>query len=85
MSIGSTPWSRASETISRLVDVPMVVAMPPTITAKFMGISMRDGERPARIASPITTGMSTTTTGVSLMNALRIMALDSSASSATCG
>ena len=84
MSMCRTPWSRASDTISRLVEVPIVVAMPPMITAKFMGISMREAELPARIARPITTGISTTTTGVSLMKALSSIAVTSSASSATC-
>jgi len=60
----------------------MVVAMPPMITAKFIGISIRDGDRSARMARPITTGISTTTTGVSLMKALRPIALASSASNA---
>ena len=60
----------------------MVVAMPPMITAKFIGISIRDAECPARIARPITTGISTTTTGVSLTKALSSIALASTASSA---
>ena len=83
MSMGGTPWSLASDTISRLVEVPIVVAMPPMITAKFIGMSIRAGAWPARMASPITTGISTTTTGVSLMKALRIIALASSTSRAT--
>ena len=83
MSMAVTPVSFAIETISRLVEVPIVVAMPPMITAKFIGISIFDGEPPARIASPITTGIRITTTGVSLMNMLRPIATASSANSAT--
>jgi len=74
MSMCGAPKSRASDTMSRLVEVPIVVAMPPMITAKFIGISRRDGEPPARSARPITTGISTTTTGVSFTKALNVIA-----------
>ncbi len=60
----------------------MVVAIPPMITAKFIGISIFDVEPPARSARPITTGIRMTTTGVSLMTMLRPIATASSASMA---
>ena len=62
----------------------MVVTMPPTSTAWFIGISIFEGDPLARIARPITTGIMTTTTGVSLMKALRNMAIARIARSATC-
>ena len=39
----SIPMSAATLTTSRLVDVPMVVAMPPRMLAKPIGISDRRG------------------------------------------
>ena len=60
----------AIDTTSRFVDVPIVVAMPPIRTAKFIGISRRRDESPVSRASATSTGISSTTIGVSLMKPL---------------
>ena len=66
------PMSAATLTTSRLVDVPMVVAMPPMMLAKPIGISVPDGETPERIETPINMGSINTTMGVLLMKALSV-------------
>ena len=66
----SRPWSWAIATTSRLVDVPMVVAIPPTRVASPMGIRMADGANLLRTATPTSMGRSMTTMGVLLRNAL---------------
>ncbi len=67
----SMPMSAATLTTSRLVDVPMVVAMPPRMLANPMGISVPVGETPARMPMPTRMGNISTTIGVLLMKALR--------------
>ena len=67
----SIPISAATLTTSRFVDVPMVVAMPPTMLAKPIGISVPDGDIPVLTATPISMGSINTTIGVLLINALR--------------
>ena len=68
--IGRMPSSPAMETTSRLVDVPIVVAMPPISTALLTGISVRDAGMPPRPASVTRIGSSSTSTGVSLTSML---------------
>ena len=65
------PMSAATFTTSRLVDVPIVVAMPPRMLAKPIGISVPEGETPVRTATPMRIGSIRTTMGVLLMKALR--------------
>ncbi len=62
------------ETTSRFVDVPMVVAIPPTMVPRPMGIRMPEGGTRVRTATLISIGRSITTTGVLLTKALRAAA-----------
>lgn len=62
--------SEATETTSKLVEVPMVVHMPPTSVAKPIGINTPEGERLVRNETLTNTGSSSTTTGVLFINAL---------------
>ena len=66
----SMPMSSATLTTSRLVEVPMVVAIPPRMLAKPIGIRVPDGDSPVRIATPTRIGSISTTIGVLLMKAL---------------
>ena len=61
-------------TTSRLVEVPMVVAMPPISVARPTGISTRDGGRRLRKAEATSTGNSITTIGVLFKKALKTAA-----------
>ena len=67
----SMPISAATLTTSRFVDVPMVVAIPPTILANPIGIRVPDGDTPVLTATPISIGNISTTIGVLLIKALR--------------
>ena len=71
--MGPTPRSAASETTSRLVDVPMVVDMPPIRIAQFTGMRVCAAGTPARVASRSRIGSVSTSTGVSLTNMLSAM------------
>ena len=64
--------SREMPTTSRLVDVPIVVDMPPMIVASPMGIMTPDTANFERSDAPTMIGMSSTTIGVLFMKALRI-------------
>ena len=68
---GSIPMSAATLTTSRFVDEPMVVAMPPMMLAKPIGINELEGAAPVLTATPISIGSISTTMGVLLINALR--------------
>ena len=63
------PRSAATLTTSRLVDVPMVVPMPPIRVASPMGIRMPLGELAVRRHTLMSMGSSRTTIGVLLMTA----------------
>ena len=65
----SSPKSLATATTSKLVDVPMVVAMPPTSVAKPIGISTLVAGALARRQALMRIGSKRTTTGVLLTNA----------------
>ena len=54
--IGGRPMSLAIDTTSRLVDVPIVVAMPPISTALLTGISVLDAGIPPLAAIAAMTG-----------------------------
>src|SRR5665811_1366622 len=60
----SIPMSAATFTTSRLVDVPMVVAMPPTMLAKPIGSREQEGDIPVLTVTPIMIGNINTTMGV---------------------
>lgn len=60
----------ATPSTRRLVEVPISVVVPPKIAAKETGIRKRDGATPSDRASPMATGITTTTMGVLLMKAL---------------
>ena len=79
------PRLAARATTIRLVEVPSVVDMPPISTAKFIGINIRAGERPARVSAAISSGISSTTTGVSFITPLTPAATSSTARSASRG
>ena len=66
----SKPMSEATLTTNRLVDVPMVVVMPPSKVAKPIGIKMREGDDFVRIATFNKMGKSKTTIGVLFTTAL---------------
>jgi len=68
--IRGSPMSLATLTTSRLVDVPMVVVMPPTKVASPMGSSIGDESVFVRSATLIKIGNSKTTIGVLLTTAL---------------
>jgi hypothetical protein len=65
----SRPRWFATLTTSRFVDVPMVVAMPPTRVAKPMGRRMPDGDDDVRRQTLMRMGSSRTTMGVLFTNA----------------
>ena len=69
MSNRGSPRSAATLTTKRLVDVPMVVPMPPINVAKPMGIKIFAGEVDVRKQTLMRMGKSSTTIGVLLMNA----------------
>ena len=62
----SKPRSAATETTNRLVEVPMVVHIPPTYVPNPIGIRMKEGDRLERNVALIRIGMSNITTGVLL-------------------
>ena len=65
----SIPSDAAMLTTSRLVEVPMVVAMPPTSVAKPIGISTPAADWPVLRHTLINMGSSKTTMGVLLTKA----------------
>ena len=65
----SMPRSSATLTTKRLVDVPIVVAIPPTSVANPIGRRMREAEEEVRRQTLIRIGNSSTTMGVLFMNA----------------
>jgi hypothetical protein len=65
------PMSAATDTTSRLVEVPMLVLMPPTRVAKPMGINMPEDDAPVRNDTLISIGNNNTTMGTLLTKALR--------------
>ncbi len=69
--MGGNPMSPAIDTTSRLVDVPIVVAIPPISTALLMGISVREAGMPPCAAIAAMIGIISTSTGVSLTIMLR--------------
>jgi len=73
--IGAMPRSSAIETTRRLVEVPIVVAMPPIRIALLTGISVRDAGMPPREAIATRIGSISTSTGVSLTIMLSIIAI----------
>ena len=66
------PMSWEMPTTRRLVDVPIVVDMPPTMVARPIGIITPETGNLERSDAPTRIGMSSTTIGVLFMNALRI-------------
>ncbi len=64
-----SPCSCARLTTSKLVEVPMVVAMPPTKVAKPIGMRTFEGDLLVRRHTEISMGNSNTTIGVLLTNA----------------
>jgi hypothetical protein len=68
--IRSNPISEATEITSKLVEVPIVVHVPPKRLAKPMGIKSEDADLPVRIDTEIKMGRKRTTTGTLLMKAL---------------
>ena len=85
MPISFSPISAATDTTSRLVEVPIVVPIPPNSVARPIGISTLEGERPVRIATLTRIGSSRTTIGVLLTKALRTAASTSVSNSDSCG
>jgi len=79
------PMSREMPTTSRLVDVPIVVDMPPMIVARPIGIITPDTGNLERSDAPTRIGMSNTTIGVLFMKALRIAPATSVVRSASTG
>ena len=72
-------------TTSRLVDVPIVVDMPPMIVARPIGSMTPDIENLLRSDAPTRIGISSTTIGVLFMKALRTAPDTSVTSSAVNG
>ncbi len=72
-----SPMSAATDTTSRFVDVPIVVAAPPIRVATPIGIRIFEGLIRVRIETVISTGSSRTTIGVLLTNALSVAAITS--------
>ena len=72
--IGGNPMSVAIPTTRRLVDVPMVVAIPPINTALLTGINVCEAGIPPRAARDTRMGSNNTMTGVSFTIMLRNMA-----------
>ena len=62
-------------TTSRFVDVPMVVAIPPSSTASPTGMRTDDGESLLRTATPMSIGSSMMTIGVVLTKELSTPAM----------
>lgn len=62
--------SRATDTTSRLVEVPMVVTVPPITVARPKGMSTPEGEDLALSVTPTRIGSSMTTIGVLFTTAL---------------
>ena len=79
------PMSAATETTSRLVEVPIVVLMPPTMVASPIGSSTPEVGVPLRTDAPISMGSISTTIGVLFMNALSTAPTSNVASSASMG
>ena len=77
--------SRAIPTTSKLVDVPIVVDMPPTIVASPIGSMTPDTGNLARSDAPTRIGINNTTIGVLFMNALSIAPATSVTNSASTG
>ena len=69
--MGGSPISPAIDTTRRLVDVPIVVDIPPISTALLIGMSVRDAGMPPRAAIAAMIGIISTRTGVSLTIMLR--------------
>ncbi len=64
------PRSAATATTSRLVEVPIVVPLPPMRVASPIGIKEVEADPPVRNATLTRTGSSITTIGVLFMKAL---------------
>ena len=82
--IDGNPMSPAIDTTSRLVDVPIVVDMPPISTALLTGISVRDAGMPPLAAIAAMIGSIRTSTGVSLTIMLRPNASNSVTNRPSC-
>jgi hypothetical protein len=85
MAMSATPRSRVIPTTSRLVEVPMVVDMPPMIVARPIGSMNPDAGSCVRRAMPTRIGIMSTTIGVSLTNALMTNTATSMSNSAIFG
>ena len=70
ISMRRKPESTATATTSRLVEVPIVVLIPPTMVEKPIGIRTAEAETELRSETLIRIGISSTTMGTLLMNAL---------------
>ena len=70
ISIRLSPMSAATETTRRLVEVPMVVQVPPSRVANPIGISTVEALVLVRMETLIRIGRSRTTTGTLLIKAL---------------
>ena len=79
------PRSREIPTTNRLVDVPIVVDIPPMMVARPIGSITPDTGNFARSEAPTRIGMSNTTIGVLFMKALRIAPAISVVNKATAG
>ena len=66
------PKSAAMDMTRRLVEVPMVVVMPPTSVAKPIGIRMLEADLPVRSEMLVRIGSNSTTIGTLLTKALKI-------------
>ena len=67
-----TPKSSATLTTKRFVEVPIVVAIPPSKVASPIGNNVPEGERPVLKATLTKIGSNKTTIGVLFTKALRI-------------
>lgn len=79
------PMSAATDTTSRLVEVPMVVLMPPTSVAKPIGINIPEADVFVRNETLIRIGSNSTTIGTLFTKALSIAPTISVNSSESCG
>ena len=70
MLIVSSPISEATLTTNKLVDVPIVVVIPPNRVAKPIGIKMPEGDVLVRKATLSMIGSNSTTIGVLFTTAL---------------
>ena len=68
----SIPFSIMSPLRTRFVEVPIRVIVPPATAAKDRGIKKRLAFQPCSCALDLSSGMSRATTGVLLMNPLRV-------------